>query len=102
MIARTARHKAGPVDPREAVAAAARERGDSLAALSRMLDRRSSYLSDFVRDGIPKALTPRDHGLLVAYFGRELGMRGLWDGHQTATIGAGPKPTRSVHSVNMR
>lgn len=79
MIARTARPKAGPVDPREAVAAAARERGDSLAALSRMLDRRSSYLSDFVREGIPKALTPRDHGLLVAYFGRNLGVRDLWE-----------------------
>jgi len=102
MIARTARLKAGPVDPREAVAAAARERGDSLAALSRMLDRRPSYLSAFVREGVPKALTPRDHGLLVAYFGRELGMRDLWDCHQSATIGAGPKPAKPIHSVSIR
>lgn len=79
VIGRTARPKAGPVDPREAVAATARERGDSLAALSRMLDRRSSYLSDYVREGIPKALTPRDHSLLVAYLGRSLGVRDLWE-----------------------
>jgi len=56
----------GPVNPREAIAAAASARGDSLAALSRMLDRRSSYLSDFVREGVPRAPTERDQGLLSA------------------------------------
>lgn len=77
----TANLRNGPVDPREALAAAAAARGDSLAALSRMLDRRSSYLSDFVREGVPRALTERDHGLLSAYFGaggQGLGIRDLW------------------------
>ena len=77
----TAELRNGPVDPREALAAAASARGDSLAALSRMLDRRSSYLSDFVRDGVPRALTERDHGLLSAYFGKQIGLRDLWLHH---------------------
>lgn len=75
----SAKLRNGPVDPREALAAAAAVRGDSLAALSRMLDRRASYLSDFVREGMPRALTERDHGLLLAYFGKPLGMRDLWE-----------------------
>jgi hypothetical protein len=78
MRAGTAKLRNGPVDPREALASAASARGDSLAALSRMLDRRSSYLSDFVREGVPRALTERDHGLLTAYFGKPLGLRDLW------------------------
>lgn len=77
----TAKLRNGPVDPREALAAAAAARGDSLAALSRMIDRRSSYLSDFVREGVPKALTERDHGLLCAYFGKPIGIRDLWQHH---------------------
>lgn len=84
MCVRTAKRRNGPVDPREALAAAAAARGDSLAALSRMLDRRSSYLSDFVREGVPRALTERDHGLLSAYFGsggHGLGIRDLWCRH---------------------
>jgi repressor LexA len=78
MRAGTAKLRNGPVDPREALATAAAARGDSLAALSRMLDRRSGYLSDFVRDGVPRALTERDDGLLSAYFGKALGVRDLW------------------------
>ena len=78
MRAGTAKLRNGPVDPREALAAAAAERGDTLAALSRMLDRRPSYLSDFVREGVPRALTERDHGLLTAYFGKPIGIRDLW------------------------
>jgi len=78
MRAGTAKLRNGPVDPREALAAAAAARGDSLAALSRMLDRRPSYLSDFVREGVPRALTERDYGLLSAYFGRPIGIRDLW------------------------
>ena len=81
MRAGTAQLRNGPADPREALAAAASARGDSLAALSRMLDRRSSYLSDFVRDGVPQALTERDHGLLSAYFGKQIGLRDLWLHH---------------------
>lgn len=79
MRAGTARLRNGPVDPREALAAAAAERGDSLAALSRMLSRRASYLSDFVREGVPRSLTERDHRLLSEYFGKPIGIRDLWD-----------------------
>jgi len=78
MCVRTAKLRNGPVDPREALAAAAAAQGDSLAALSRMLDRRSGYLSAFVREGIPQALSERDHGLLSAYFGKPIGIRDLW------------------------
>lgn len=102
MMARTARPKAGPADPREALAAAAYERGDSLAALSRMLDRRSGYLADFVREGIPTALTPRDHTMLVDYFGKALGVRDLWDRQEAAPSGARPKPDRAMDLENMR
>ena len=74
----TAKLRNGPIDPRAALAAAAAARGDSLAALSRMLDRRSSYLADFVREGMPRALNERDHQLLSAYFGAPMGIRDLW------------------------
>lgn len=66
------------VDPRQAVATAARERGDSLAALSRILDRWPGYLQNFVHDGIPRALSERDHQLLSDYFGKPMGLRDLW------------------------
>jgi hypothetical protein len=74
----TAKPRNGPIDPREVLPAAARERGDSLAALSRMLGRWPGYLQNFVRDGVPRALSQRDHDLLLAYFGKPMGMRDLW------------------------
>lgn len=68
-------------DPRRALAAAAERRGQSLAALSRMIDRPSRYLERFVRDGRPLALTAEEHETLAAFFGvdeRGLGVRLLW------------------------
>lgn len=56
-------------DPRPALAVAAQAKGDSYAALSRMIGRRDGFLSCFIREGLPKALTERDHQLLVDYFG---------------------------------
>jgi len=74
----TAKPRNGPIDPREVLPAAARERGDSLAALSRMLGRWPGYLQNFVHDGVPRALSERDHDLLSAYFGKPMGLRDLW------------------------
>ena len=75
---RTPRIAKGVVDPRQALAAAAQASGDSYAELSRMIGRRDGFLACFIREGMPKALTERDHSLLVAYFGKELGVRDLW------------------------
>lgn len=68
-------------DPRRALVIAAKRRGQSLAALSRMLDRPSGYLSRFVRDGHPRSLSAQEHSTLAAFFGvdeRALGVRLLW------------------------
>lgn len=65
-------------DPRQALAIAAQTKGDSYAALSRMIGRRDGFLACFIREGMPKALTARDHQWLVDYFGQPLGVRDLW------------------------
>lgn len=68
-------------DPRIALRRIVREKRESLAALSRMLDRPDRYLDTFVRDGRPTALTSSEHERLAAYFGvdpRALGIRDLW------------------------
>ena len=68
----------GMADPRQALAVAAQASGDSYAALSRMIGRREGFLACFIREGLPQALTERDHQLLVDYFGQPLGVRDLW------------------------
>lgn len=68
-------------DPRKALATAADARGTALSALSRMLGRPSGYLSRFVREGHPRALSATEHATLSAFFGvdeRGLGVRDLW------------------------
>lgn len=80
-IARTACHRQGTPDPREALAKVIDASRDSYAALSRMLDRPSRYLRRFVTEGIPRALRPDEHRRLADYFGlteRALGIRDLW------------------------
>lgn len=70
-----------PADPRQALRQAVEQRGESLAALSRMIDRSPGYLARFVSAGRPVALTERDHDLLGAYLGAgplDLGIRDLW------------------------
>ena len=47
------------------------ERGESLAALSRMLGRNDAYLQQFVRRGTPRRLDERDRRLLAAYLGTD-------------------------------
>lgn len=68
-------------DPRQALAIAVEGSGHSLAEFSRMLGRGSGYLARFVREGVPVALSARDHQALADYFGvdpRGLGIRDLW------------------------
>ncbi|WP_375380208.1 hypothetical protein [uncultured Sphingomonas sp.] len=47
-------------------------------ALLVMIGRSPGYLWRFVNDGIPRALSERDHGQLPDFFGQPLGHRGLW------------------------
>jgi len=44
------------MDPRERLSELVRERGNSLAALSRMLGRNSTYLQQFITKGSPRKL----------------------------------------------
>jgi hypothetical protein len=68
-------------DPRKALATRAAARGHSLASLSAMIRRSPGYLGRFVREGVPAALSVRDHRLLADVMGvdeRALGIRDLW------------------------
>jgi hypothetical protein len=70
-----------PADPREALRLAVEQRGESLAALSRMINRSPGYLGRFIKAGQPAALTERDHRLLSDYLDAGklgLGLRELW------------------------
>jgi len=70
-----------PADPREALRLAVTESGDSLAALSRMINRSPGYLGRFINSGRPVALSEDDHRALGAYLGAGklgLGIRDLW------------------------
>ena len=57
------------MDPRERLAELARERGSSLAALSRMLGRNSTYLQQFITKGSPRKLEEADRRRLAQFFG---------------------------------
>lgn len=58
-----------PFDPRSRLQALAAARGDSLAALSRMLGRNGNYLQQWIARGSPRSLAERDRGALADYFG---------------------------------
>ena len=57
------------MDPREKLSELARERGNSLAALSRMLGRNSSYLQQYLTKGSPRKLEEIDRRRLAQFFG---------------------------------
>ena len=57
------------MDPREKLAELARERGHSLAALSRMLGRNASYLQQYITKGSPRKLEEADRRRLAQFFG---------------------------------
>lgn len=57
------------MDPREKLSTLARERGNSLAALSRMLGRNSTYLQQYITKGSPRKLEEADRRRLANFFG---------------------------------
>jgi len=57
------------MDPREKLSELARERGHSLAALSRMLGRNASYLQQYITKGSPRKLEEIDRRRLAQFFG---------------------------------
>jgi|SRR5690554_3827704 len=57
------------MDPREKLSTLARERGNSLAALSRMLGRNSTYLQQYITKGSPRKLEEADRRRLAKFFG---------------------------------
>lgn len=56
-------------DPRAVLSTQSQARGDSLAALSRMIGRNEAYLHQFVTRGSPRALDERDRRFLADHFG---------------------------------
>ncbi|RPF72401.1 S24 family peptidase [Aurantiacibacter spongiae] len=58
-----------PMDAREKLAEAARERGSSLAALSRMLHRNPTYLQQYISKGSPRKLEEEDRRKLAQFLG---------------------------------
>jgi phage repressor protein C with HTH and peptisase S24 domain len=57
------------MDPREKLAELVRERGSSLAALSRMLGRNATYLQQYITKGSPRKLEEIDRRRLAQFFG---------------------------------
>ena len=57
------------MEPRERLSGLARERGHSLAALSRMLGRNASYLQQYITKGSPRKLEEVDRRRLAQFFG---------------------------------
>ena len=57
------------MDPRERLAALARERSVSLAKLSQMLGRNGSYLQQYIGKGSPRRLEEGDRRRLAQFFG---------------------------------
>ena len=54
---------------REILAEAAREKGTSLAALSRMIGRNNTYLQQYITKGSPRKLEEEDRRMLAAFLG---------------------------------
>lgn len=58
-----------PDDPRAALDALARARGEDYAALSRLVGRNAAYIQQYIKRGSPKRLGERERGILARYFG---------------------------------
>lgn len=56
-------------EPRAALEALVRERGEDYASLSRLIGRNSAYIQQFIRRGVPRKLDEEDRRVLAAYFG---------------------------------
>jgi len=57
------------MDPRDRLAELAKERGVSLAALSRMISRNATYLQQYITKGSPKKLEEDDRRVLAQFLG---------------------------------
>jgi len=64
------------MNPRDTLASLANERGSSLAALSRMIGRNSSYLQQYITKGSPRKLEEDDRRVLAQFFGVDEGALG--------------------------
>lgn len=56
------------MDPRQTLAELARQRGTSLAALSRMIGRNGTYLQQYITKGSPRKLEEEDRRHLARFF----------------------------------
>jgi len=56
-------------DPRIALEALIRERGEDYASLSRLVGRNAAYIQQFIKRGVPKKLNEEDRRTLARYFG---------------------------------
>lgn len=65
-----------PGDPRSTLTVIAEQRGESLAALSRLIGRNAAYLQQFVQRGSPRMLAERDRHVLAGYLGIDEGLLG--------------------------
>lgn len=75
------------MEAREKLAELARERGSSLAALSRMIGRNGTYLQQYISKGSPRKLEEEDRRKLARFFGvaeQELGASDAAGGSVTA------------------
>lgn len=57
------------MDTRERLASAAREKGSSLASLSRMIGRNATYLQQYITKGSPRKLEEEDRRKLARFLG---------------------------------
>lgn len=71
-------------DPRDAITTLAARTGDTMAGLSRLLDRDPRYLGRFVRDGRPAQLTETEQTRLADYFGADARDFGATDASPSA------------------
>jgi len=60
-----------PTDPRAALDALIRDRGQDYAGLSRLLGRNPAYIQQFIKRGSPRRLEERDRATLARFFGVE-------------------------------
>jgi len=56
------------VDPRSALEALVRERGEDYASLSRLIGRNPAYIQQYIKRGSPQKLDEEDRRTLAAYF----------------------------------
>ncbi len=57
------------IDPRQVLAALARDRREDYASLSRLLGRNPAYVQQFIKRGVPRKLDEDDRRTLARYFG---------------------------------